>query len=271
MNNETVLTYPKALTIAGSDSTGGAGLQADLKAFSALGVYGMTAVTAAVNESTLGVQGVCALPVDFVCGQIKSVLDDIGADAVKTGMLCSRDHIVAIARTLADYNIKNLVVDPVMVSSTRTPLIPEDAVEAMKDILIPQAAIITPNIPEAEILFGAPITQRNMEVAARTISRGHTAVLLKGGHLDDESVLDLLYLPATDEVRRYYHPKIHTCNTRGTGCTLSSSIAAELARGCTLEQAVALALDYVHEAISIGAKYRVGHGCGPIHHFYRIW
>lgn len=268
---ESELTYPKALSIAGSDSTGGAGLQADIKTFSALGVYGMTAVVAVVNESTMAVNGVHPVPVDFVCGQIHSILGDIGADAVKTGMLFSREHIDRITETLVSYGVRNLVVDPVMVSSSRTSLLQPDAVEAMRHTLIPRATIITPNIPEAELLYGSPITQDNMEEAARALSQGKTAVLIKGGHLDNATVLDLLYLPATDEVVEFRHPKIRTVNTRGTGCSLSSAITALLARGLELKDAVSQALDYVHESIAVGSRYRVGHGCGPIHHFHRWW
>lgn len=263
--------YSRALSIAGSDPSGGAGIQADLKAFSAMGVFGMTAIVAVVDENTVSVTGVHPVPVEFVCGQIRSCLDDIGADAIKIGMLHSSELIEGVAATLANYNIANIVVDPVMVATSGDPLLQADAVKTLKEVLLPRATLITPNIPEAEILLGQSISRSDMESAARLLSGGVTSVLLKGGHLDDDTVLDILYNPHTDTVTRFAHPKVDTCNTHGTGCTLSSAITAALAKGGTLEQAVEAGIEYVHQAIVAGAEYAIGGGHGPVHHFHRWW
>lgn len=263
--------YCRALSIAGSDPSGGAGIQADLKAFSAMGVYGMTAIVAVVDENTVSVTGVHPVPVDFVCGQIRSCLDDIGADAVKIGMLHSSELICAVTDTLKEYALDHIVLDPVMVATSGDALLQADAVKTLRDVLLPHATLITPNIPEAEILLGEKICRDCMEDAARRLGALGPSVLLKGGHLDDDTVLDILYNPHTDTVTRYVHPKVDTPNTHGTGCTLSSAITAALARGMKLEEAVGAGIEYVHQAIVAGAEYAIGGGHGPVHHFHRWW
>lgn len=269
MKNE-MKTYRRALTIAGSDPSGGAGLQADLKTFSALGCYGMSAVVAVVDENTVGVTGVHPVPVDFVRGQIVSCLDDIGADAIKIGMLHSSELIVAVRDTLARYDIKNIVLDPVMVATSGDPLLRSDAVATLSDVLIPEVRVITPNIPEAEILIGDKITsQADLPDIAKTLSRGRkVSVLLKAGHLSDDELVDVFYNAETNEIVRLASKRVQTCNTHGTGCTLSSAMAAFLAKGYGLNDAASGAKDYISKAIESGACYKIGHGHGPVNHFF---
>ena len=269
MKNE-IKTYRRALTIAGSDPSGGAGLQADLKTFSALGCYGMSAVVAVVDENTVGVTGVHPVPVDFVRGQIVSCLDDIGADAIKIGMLHSSELIVAVRDTLARYDIKNIVLDPVMVATSGDPLLRSDAVVTLSDVLIPEVRVITPNIPEAEILIGDKITsQADLPDIAKTLSRDRkVSVLLKAGHLSDDELVDVCYNAETDEIVRLASKRVRTCNTHGTGCTLSSAMAAFLAKGYSLNDAARGAKDYISKAIESGACYKIGHGHGPVNHFF---
>ena len=269
MKNE-IKTYRRALTIAGSDPSGGAGLQADLKTFSALGCYGMSAVVAVVDENTVGVTGVHPVPVDFVRGQIVSCLDDIGADALKIGMLHSSELIVAVRDTLARYDIKNIVLDPVMVATSGDPLLRSDAVVTLSDVLIPEVRVITPNIPEAEILIGDKITsQADLPDIAKTLSRDRkVSVLLKAGHLSDDELVDVFYNAETDEIVRLASKRVRTCNTHGTGCTLSSAMAAFLAKGYSLNDAARGAKDYISKAIESGACYKIGHGHGPVNHFF---
>lgn len=267
------LTYRRALSIAGSDPSGGAGLQADLKTFSALGCYGMTAVVAVVDENTVGVTGIHPVPVPFVVGQIRSCLDDIGADAVKIGMLHSSELIRAVADTLADYPITNIVLDPVMVATSGDPLLQADAISTLRDVLVPAARVITPNIPEAEILLGEKLTsQRALPDAARRLSQdGRVSVLLKAGHLTDATVDDIFYNAESDTLLTLSSPRLATANTHGTGCTLSSAFAASLAKGMTLDDAARAAKDYIAQAIAAGAAYTIGHGHGPVHHFFNWW
>ena len=269
MKNE-IKTYRRALTIAGSDPSGGAGLQADLKTFSALGCYGMSAVVAVVDENTVGVTGVHPVPVDFGRGQIVSCLDDIGADAIKIGMLHSSELIVAVRDTLARYDIKNIVLDPVMVATSGDPLLRSDAVVTLSDVLIPEVRVITPNIPEAEILIGDKITsQADLPDIAKTLSRDRkVSVLLKAGHLSDDELVDVFYNAETDEIVRLASKRVRTCNTHGTGCTLSSAMAAFLAKGYSLNDAARGAKDYISKAIESGACYKIGHGHGPVNHFF---
>ncbi len=267
-------TYRRALSIAGSDPSGGAGLQADLKTFSALGCYGMTAVVAVVDENTVGVTGVHPIPVDFVKGQIRSCLDDIGADAVKIGMLHSSELIVAVRDTLAPYGIANVVLDPVMVATSGDPLLRADAVDTLRSVLIPAVRVITPNIPEAEILLGEKIAGTDaLPDAARELSQGgRVSVLLKAGHLDDsEEVADVFFNAETGRTTIHRSPRLATVNTHGTGCTLSSAVAACLARGLGLDEAVAAAKSYISGAIASGATYAIGHGHGPVNHFHNLW
>lgn len=271
-------TYRRCLSIAGSDPSGGAGLQADLKTFSALGCYGMTAVVAVVDENTVGVTGVHPVPVEFVAGQIRSCLDDIGADAVKIGMLHSSGLIGAVRDTLAEYNLRNIVLDPVMVATSGDPLLQADAVDTLRSVLIPAARVITPNIPEAEILLGHKITsQADLPEAARTLSKRcssadtHVSVFLKAGHLTENRLTDYFYNAETGTLTALESDRLTTPNTHGTGCTLSSAFAACLAHGHSLDEAARLAKDYIAEAIAAGASYAIGHGHGPVHHFHRWW
>ena len=265
-------TYKRALTIAGSDPSGGAGIQADLKAFSACGCFGTSAIVAVVDENTVGVTGVHPVPVEFVVGQIRSVLDDIGADAIKIGMLHSSELIRAVKETLADYAIRNIVLDPVMVATSGDALLQRDAVATLRDELIPCARVITPNIPEAELLLGERLTrQEELPDAARRLScGGRVSVLLKAGHLQGAELTEYLYT-ADGVEQRYRYERIDTPNTHGTGCTLSSAVASFLAQGHELPEAVRRAEDYVHGAIMAGREYRTGCGHGPVHHFYRFW
>lgn len=271
--NSDMKTYKRALTIAGSDPSGGAGIQADLKTFSACGCFGTSAIVAVVDENTVGVTGVHPVPVDFVVGQIRSVLDDIGADAIKIGMLHSSELILAVRATLAGYDIRNVVLDPVMVATSGDPLLQREAVATLRDELIPRARVITPNIPEAEILLGRRLPrQEELPDAARELSQGgRVSVFLKAGHLDDEELVDIFYDAESDRIVPLRSKRVATVNTHGTGCTLSSAIAAFLARGYALDDAAAAAKEYIAGAIAAGAHYRIGHGHGPVHHFYRFW
>jgi len=265
--------YHRCLTIAGSDPSGGAGLQADLKTFAACGCYGASAVVAVVDENTVGVTGVHPIPVDFVRGQIRSVLDDIGADAIKIGMLHSSELIAAVRDTLARYGIGNIVLDPVMVATSGDRLLLEDAVETLTTQLIPAARVITPNIPEAEILLGRPIRrQEELPAVARELAERYgVSVLLKAGHLHDERLVDVFHNAESGESLLLESRRLDTVNTHGTGCTLSSAVAAFLARGCGLNDAVRNAKNYIDKAIAAGADYEIGHGHGPVHHFHGYW
>lgn len=266
--------YCRALTIAGSDPSGGAGLQADLKTFSALGCYGTTVVVAVVDENTVGVTGVHPIPVEFVKGQIRSVLDDIGTDAIKIGMLHSSELIRAVRDTLAAYDIRNIVLDPVMVATSGDPLLEQDAVVTLRDELIPAVRVITPNIPEAELLLGHPIDgQDALPEAARELSDlcSGISVFLKAGHLHDDELIDIFYNAETGVTTELKSKRLATVNTHGTGCTLSSAFAAALAKGMSLDDAARAAKDYIAAAIGAGASYEIGHGHGPVHHFHAWW
>lgn len=268
--------YDIALTIAGSDPSGGAGVQADMKTFSALGVYGASAITAIVDENTAGVYGVHPVPVDFVTRQIHSVIDDIGVDAVKIGMLHDAELIRAVKATLAEHDeVVDIVVDPVMVATSGDALLVPEAVDTLRDELIPFSRIITPNIPEAAMLLGETIgAQDQLEDAARALSAqagGNVSVMLKGGHLKDDTMVDVFYNATTDKSIQLRTPRVDTINTHGTGCTLSSAIAAWLAKGADLDMAVVKAKDYINRAIVAGSEYQIGKGHGPVHHFHDIW
>jgi hydroxymethylpyrimidine/phosphomethylpyrimidine kinase len=265
--------YKTALSIAGSDPSGGAGIQADLKTFSACGCYGATAITAVVDENTVGVTGVHPVPVPFVAGQIRSVLDDIGADAVKIGMLHSSELIIAVRDALLQYDITNIVLDPVMVATSGDKLLQDEAITTLMTELIPYVRVITPNIPEAEILSGRGIQrQEDLHAVVKELSFGRSvSVYLKAGHLNDEVLTDLFYNAETDEVTALSSKRIHTRNTHGTGCTLSSAIAAFLAHGRSLDEAVRSAKTYINNAILKGAAYEIGKGHGPVHHFFDFW
>lgn len=272
MNNPQ-LTYPRVLSIAGSDPSGGAGIQADIKSCSANGVYAATAITAVVDENTVGVTGVHPVPEDFVAGQIRSVLSDVGADAVKIGMLHSASLIRTVRRTLDEFpEVRHIVLDPVMVATSGDPLLEREAVGALCEILIPRSTVITPNIPEAEILLGRKIDRNDdLAVAARELAGRFpgVAIYLKGGHRADDMIEDVLVESPEAEPLRFTAPKVDTVNTHGTGCTLSSAIASHLALGKTVPEAARAAHDYVHEAIRAGANYKIGNGHGPVCHFYK--
>ncbi len=274
MENMNKKTYRRVLTIAGSDPSGGAGLQADLKTFAACGCYGASAVVAVVDENTVGVTGIHPIPVDFVTGQIRSVLDDIGADAIKIGMLHSSELIHAVRDTIAGYPIKNIVLDPVMVATSGDPLLEPDAVATLRDELMPHVRIITPNIPEAELLLGEKIeSQESLPDTARRLSElcGGVSVLLKAGHLRDPELTDVFYNAESGRHIILRSRRCDTVNTHGTGCTLSSAFAAFLAHGNDLDRAARLAKDYITAAIEAGAEYTIGHGNGPVHHFHAFW
>ena len=259
---------PRALTIAGSDSGGGAGIQADLKTFSAFRVFGMSVITAVTAQNSVGVQAVENLPPAFVAQQLRSVLSDFGADAAKCGMLSTAPIIEAVAATLAEHPIDKLVVDPVMVAKSGDPLLQPDARQALIARILPLALVVTPNLPEAESLVGIPVTTREeMEEAARRIHRlGPRHVLVKGGHLKDEAV-DVLWNGRA--FTAFSAPRIDSPNTHGTGCTFSAAIAAGLSRGQPLGEAVREAKAYVTAAIRQG--FRAGRGVGQLRHFLTEW
>lgn len=265
--------YKIALSIAGSDPSGGAGIQADLKTFSACGCYGATAIVAVVDENTVGVTGVHPIPVPFVVGQIRSVLDDIGADAIKIGMLHSTELVRSVKETLSHYAIRNIVMDPVMVATSGDKLLQDEAIHTLREELIPSARVITPNIPEAEILLGTKInSQKDLIRVVKNLSFGRrVSVLLKAGHLKDDELTDVFYNAESDEIIELSSKRIATRNTHGTGCTLSSAITAYLAHGLTLNDAVCKAKDYMEGAISAGSEYEIGKGHGPVHHFFNFW
>lgn len=266
-------TYPRALTIAGSDSGGGAGIQADLKTFAALGCYGMSVITALTAQNTVAVTGIHPVPPEFIEQQIDAVMSDIGSDAVKIGMLHSSDVIHAVAGRLRQHGARNIVVDPVMVAKSGDRLLQPEAVEALASVLLPMATVITPNLPEAEALLGRPVVgvKQMREACVELAGLGPLAVLLKGGHLPGAQSPDLLYVRADGSLSVLDADRIETDNTHGTGCTLSSAIAAYLARGYPISEAVAGAKDYITQAIRAGAKYRLGHGHGPVHHSWAEW
>jgi hydroxymethylpyrimidine/phosphomethylpyrimidine kinase len=262
------MLIPKALTIAGSDSGGGAGIQADLKTFSAFRVFGMSVVTAVTAQNSLGVQGVEDLPPAFVAQQLRSVLFDFGADAAKCGMLSTAAIIDAVAATLAERPVQKLVVDPVMVAKSGDLLLRPDARQALVERMFPIAMVVTPNLPEAQVLAGMVVeTRADMEEAARRIhALGPRYVVVKGGHLKDEAV-DILWNGR--ELTAFTAPRIASSNTHGTGCTLSAAIAAGLARGQALADAIREAKAYVTKAIKEG--FALGRGVGQLRHFVAEW
>jgi hydroxymethylpyrimidine/phosphomethylpyrimidine kinase len=258
----------KALTIAGSDSGAGAGIQADLKTFAALGVYGTSAITAITAQNTQGVTQIFELSPDLVAAQIDAVIQDIGADAVKTGMLSNSAIIEVVAKKIREYRLTSLVVDPVMVAKSGDLLLRTEAIEALKSRLIPLAAVVTPNLPEAEQLTGIRGTRQSdlKEAARRIVGIGAKSVVIKGGHRQGPAT-DLFY--DGKKFRSFTSPRIRTTNTHGTGCTFSAAITANLAKGEKLEQAVAHAKVYMTRAIR--KSFSIGAGHSPVHHFYRFW
>jgi hydroxymethylpyrimidine/phosphomethylpyrimidine kinase len=259
---------PKAMTIAGSDSGGGAGVQADLKTFAALGVYGASTLTAITAQNTVAVTAVHEIPTDIITAQIDAVLTDIGADAVKTGMLSSSDIIECVAAALTHHGVRQLVVDPVMIAKSGATLLREDAIGSLRTRLLPLATVVTPNIPEAEALTETTIvSDADVRRAAEAIvGMGARSVVVKGGHREGPAT-DLFYDGA--EFREFTAPRIDTVNTHGTGCTFASAVAAGLARGMAVTDAVALAKDYVTEGIR--HSFSIGQGHGPLNHFYKFW
>ncbi|MGQ9620713.1 MAG: bifunctional hydroxymethylpyrimidine kinase/phosphomethylpyrimidine kinase [Bacteroidales bacterium] len=265
--------YKRVLVIAGSDSGGGAGIQADIKTISACGCYAMTAITAITAQNTIGVNMVHQVPALIIREQISTVLDDIGTDAVKIGMLYSSEVIKTVKETLIPYNVKNIVLDPVMVATSGDKLLQDEAIATLKDELIPFVRIITPNIPEAEILLGEKIESRNeLAIMAKKLSFNRkVSVLLKAGHLIDNEIVDVFYNTEEDNLLELPSRRINTKNIHGTGCTLSSAIASFLAQGISLNDAVTRAKNYINMAIITGADYITGKGHGPVHHFFKYW
>jgi hydroxymethylpyrimidine/phosphomethylpyrimidine kinase len=265
------LRPPRLLTIAGSDSGGGAGIQADLKTFAAYGGYGMSVVTALTAQNTREVRAAFEVPAAMVAAQIDAVLEDIGADAVKIGMLASAALIRIVAQRLRAHLTGMhvpIVLDPVMVAKSGDRLLREDAVEALKAELLPLATVVTPNLPELEALTGLPAGEElERSRAAAALAAHGPAVLAKGGHAAGEEVVDLLL--AEGRVQRFIHPRLHTRATHGTGCTLSSAIAARLGAGETLSRAVEGAIDYLQGAMAAAYVLGSGNGHGPVDHFYQ--
>ena len=263
---------PIALTIAGSDSGGGAGIQADLKTFSALGVYGASVVAALTAQNTRGVQAIHDVPAEFVAAQIDSVFSDLRVGAVKVGMLSRPETIDAVASGLSRHGVTDVVLDPVMVATSGDRLIAEEAVAALRARLLPLCRVLTPNLPEAAILLDEPVAsdESAMEAQGRRLLRlGPAAVLMKGGHAGGSESVDLLVEP--DGVRRLAARRIETRHTHGTGCTLSAALAAFLARGATLADAATDAKRYLTAALEAADTLSIGGGRGPVHHFHALW
>jgi len=259
--------YARVLSIAGSDSGGGAGIQADLKTFSALGCYGMTAITALTAQNTLGVSGIHGVPPAFLKAQIQAVVEDIGVDAVKLGMLHAPEVVEVVAWAIDHYQLPNVVLDPVMVATSGDRLIAAETVQVLVRELFPRAVVVTPNLDEAALLIGHGIDGVDAldDAASELLALGAHAVLLKGGHLPGNDVVDLL-AQADGERFRFASERIASRNLHGTGCTLSSAIAAHLALGHALPEAVERARGYVVAAMAAGADVKIGAGHGPLNH-----
>jgi hydroxymethylpyrimidine/phosphomethylpyrimidine kinase len=266
------MTTPIAVTIAGSDSSGGAGIQADLKTFSALGVYGASVITALTAQNTRNVTAVHMVPPNFVAAQMDAVFSDLAVGAVKIGMLGNADVIAAVAAGLERHKPANIVLDPVMAATSGGSLLVPDAIDALRNELLPRASVITPNLPEAAALLDAEEAADvpgMLRQAERLIALGANTVLLKGGHADGAESTDLL-VTATGEMR-VSGLRIATRNTHGTGCTLSAALAAGLAKGLGLPEALREAKEYTTAAIAAADQLTIGTGPGPLHHFYRWW
>ena len=281
MKSEECSKYIAVLTIAGSDCSGGAGIQADIKTISALGCYAASAITAVTVQNTQGVTAVHAVPPEIVAGQIRAVMDDIKPKAVKIGMVNDAETIKAIADTLADYDIEHIVVDPVMVSTSGSKLMQDDAIKVFIEKLLPMSTLITPNIYEAEILAGKKITDEDAmnDVAGEILSKGAEAVLIKGGHIEGDKKVDLLYNAIRKTEARsseitmmigdsFESETVETRNTHGTGCTLSAAIASNLAMGLGINKAIDKAKYWLTSALIAGADVEIGSGHGPANHFY---
>jgi len=266
------MTMPIALTIAGSDSSGGAGIQADLKTFAALGVYGASVITALTAQNTQGVSAIHQVPSEFVTAQIDSVFSDLRVDAVKIGMLGQAATIDAVAAGLVRWSPKHVVLDPVMIASSGDRLLPADAVAALRSKLIPRAGLMTPNLPEAAALLDESVAETETAIekqGKRLLEMGCSAVLIKGGHGEGAESIDYLIRP--DGTVAFAAPRIGTNNTHGTGCSLSSAIAVGLAMGEEMEMAVRNAKVWVSAAIRAADRLGIGHADGPIHHFHRFY
>jgi hydroxymethylpyrimidine/phosphomethylpyrimidine kinase len=263
---------PIALTIAGSDSSGGAGIQADLKTFAALGVYGASVITALTAQNTTGVSGIHQVPAEFVTAQIDAVFSDLEVNAVKIGMVAELSVIDAIAAGLARWSPKHVVLDPVMVATSGDRLLAAEAVDALRTKLIPRASLITPNLPEAAVLLDEPMASSEGAIESqgrRLLAMGCRAVLIKGGHGEGTESID--YLVSDGGTIALSAPRIATKNTHGTGCSLSSAIAAGVAKGEGMETAVRNAKTWITAAIARADEFSVGHGHGPVHHFHRFY
>ncbi|WP_372645034.1 bifunctional hydroxymethylpyrimidine kinase/phosphomethylpyrimidine kinase [Ancylomarina sp.] len=265
--------YKKVLTIAGSDSGGGAGIQADIKSISACQCYASSAITAITAQNTIGVRDIHAIPSEILRSQIEAVLDDIGTDAIKIGMLHSPESIQIVANCLDKYQIKNVVLDPVMVATSGDKLLLDEAINHLKTVLFPKVRIITPNLPEAEILLGRKIEKQSefRTIAKELANKYQVSVLLKAGHLNDEDLIDVLYDFESSESLDLASKRIETKNTHGTGCCLSSALASFLARGFSISESAQLAKAYITESIKAGTDYEIGKGHGPVHHFHQYW
>ena len=266
------MTTPVALTIAGSDSSGGAGIQADLKTFAALGVYGASVITALTAQNTKAISAIHPLPADFVTAQLDAVFGDLDVGAVKIGMVAQLSTIEAVAASLRRWSPKHVVLDPLMVSTSGDRLLAEDAIEALRTKLIPAASLITPNLPEAAVLLGEPVAASETAIESqgrKLLAMGCPAVLIKGGHGQGSESID--YLIDGKRIVALAAPRVATKNTHGTGCSLSSAIAAHLAKGEEMETAVRNAKSWISAAIAAADRFSVGHGRGPIHHFHRYY
>jgi hydroxymethylpyrimidine/phosphomethylpyrimidine kinase len=263
---------PIAVTLAGSDSGGGAGIQADLKTFSALGVYGASVITALTAQNTKGVTAIHDVPAQFVAAQIDAVFSDLDVSAVKIGMVSQRGVIETIAAGLARWRRSRVVLDPVMIATSGDKLLAPDAIDVLKRVLMPRALVVTPNLPEAAALLDAPVADTETAMRAqgeRLLALGARAVLIKGGHAAGAESVDLLIEPAA--FTRLAADRVATANTHGTGCTLSSAIAAGLAKGLSLAEAVRAAKVYVTAALGAANRIKIGSGHGPVHHFHAWW
>lgn len=265
--------YTTVLSIAGSDSSAGAGIQADLKTFAALGCYGCSVITSVTAQNTVGVQEVYNLPLSIVRAQFKSIMDDIDIDAIKIGMLSNASLVETVVDCLRTSPLKPVVLDTVFESTSGETLLDEPGIEAMKTSLFPLCNLIIPNVPEAQILLDTQPIERNMmrDSVVRLGLEYGTSFLLKGGHIEGHDSKDYLFIDTNHDVHQFAAPTIETDNTHGTGCTLSSAIAANLAKGHPLEKSITLAKAYITQAIGAARNLKLGKGNGPVHHFFNFW
>ena len=269
MDKNETYRYPVALTIAGSDSGGGAGIQADIKTFSSLGVFGASAITAITAQNTQGVRGIQAISPEILRGQIEAILEDFIVDAIKIGMLHNKDAVKVVSETLPSFRRTSIILDPVMISTSGSKLLEDDAIRTIMDELFPKATLLTPNIPETEYLSGIKINnEADILCAARKLQeKGYNAILIKGGHIPGVETVDRLFINENNPIC-LASPTVETFNTHGTGCTLSSAIAAYMALGHSLVEAVRLAKEYMNNALVHGANVCMGKGHGPVNHFF---